>query len=108
MTSGTIVQEGIDGFGPDAPILKVASGQYRAATSTTATPRRRWSRSARTSPPASRSPRSAAATVGISSGPHIEIGISDPGGPPCCPGGRRPRQHDADILLGLYRKAGGS
>ena len=45
--------------------------------------------------------------VGISTGPHIEIGISAPGGPPCCPATRRPRPAWYDVVLGLYKQAGG-
>jgi hypothetical protein len=82
---GVVIQEGIDGFGPTAPVLRMTSGVFAGRNVYYGHTGHNFVHVGDHVQAGERVSTIGCGIVGYSQSPHLEIGVGVRGGPPCCP-----------------------
>jgi murein DD-endopeptidase MepM/ murein hydrolase activator NlpD len=83
---GTVIQTGISGFGPTAPVIRMSNGPFRGRNVYYGHTGHIYVHVGQHVHAGDLVAQIGCGRVGMSSAPHLEIGVGVPGGPPCCPG----------------------
>jgi murein DD-endopeptidase MepM/ murein hydrolase activator NlpD len=99
---GKVVREGVNALGPDTPVIQVTGGPragrsiYYGSTKGNLVPVGAQVQAGQPITHVGCGP------IGMSSTPHLEIGMSLPGGPTCCPGVRQTSPELYNLLAAAY------
>jgi murein DD-endopeptidase MepM/ murein hydrolase activator NlpD len=102
---GTVVQTGISGFGPTAPVIRMSDGPFAGRNVYYGHTGKIYVHVGQVVHAGDLVAQIGCGSVGYSSAPHLEIGVGVPGGPPCCPAFGQTSRSMLKQLLASYRRS---